>query len=78
MHTDPDGPALRKIAAQAGDRSCYAIAKRARVSQQTVQRIVRGTTTPSLPTLLRLATAYGVSVDELLDRPHAAPLSDAA
>lgn len=66
MCTGLDVPALRRIAAEAGDRSRYAIAKRAGVSQQTVMRLFAGTTAPSLATLYRLAVAYGVPVADLL------------
>lgn len=66
MCTGLDVPALLRIAAEHGDRSRYAIAKRAGVSQQTVMRLVAHHSAPSMLTLSRLASAYGVAVSELL------------
>lgn len=76
MRTGLDVPALKRIAAARGDRTCYAIAKRAGVSQQTVKRLLDGIAEPSMRTLCRLATAYAVSVADLLT--DSAAMSDAA
>lgn len=65
MCTGLNVPALLQIAASRGDHTRYAIAKRSGVSQQTMMRLVAGKT-PSMPTLYRLASAYGVAVAELL------------
>lgn len=68
MCTGLDVPALLQIAASRGDHTRYAIAKRSGVSQQTVMRLVAGKTAPSMSTLYRLASAYGVAVAALLIR----------
>ncbi|MGQ5579686.1 helix-turn-helix domain-containing protein [Streptomyces sp. ECR3.8] len=60
---------LREAAAARGDHSNYAIAKRTGLNQTTLSRICRGVAEPATKTLLTLSAAYGVSVDELIDRP---------
>ena len=77
MYTHLDVPALMRIAAGRGDRSCYAIAKRTGVSQPTVLRLVNGHTAPTMYTLSRIAWAYGVAVSALLTTDDA-PKSEAA
>jgi transcriptional regulator with XRE-family HTH domain len=59
---------LREAAAARGDHSNYAIAKRTGLNQTTLSRICRGVAKPAAQTLLTLATAYELSVDELIDR----------
>ena len=42
------------------------VARRARLSRSTVVNVENGVRSPSMPTLRRLARAFGVSLDELL------------
>ncbi|MCZ9352956.1 helix-turn-helix transcriptional regulator [Streptomyces mutabilis] len=60
---------LHEAAAARGDHSNYAIAKRTGLNQTTLSRICRGVAEPATKTLLRLAITYGLSIDELIDRP---------
>lgn len=41
------------------------------VAKDTISRIERGAMTPSLPLAMKLAEAYGVSLDALAGRDHA-------
>jgi transcriptional regulator with XRE-family HTH domain len=59
---------LHEAAAARGDHSNYAIAKRTGLNQTTLSRICRGIVKPAAQTLLTLATAYELSIDELIDR----------
>ncbi|WP_306186919.1 helix-turn-helix domain-containing protein [Streptomyces sp. MK5] len=59
---------LLRVASVHGDRSCYAIAKRTGIAESTLSRLRRGVAKPAAGTLLTLATTYGLSVDELIDR----------
>ncbi|WP_432170946.1 helix-turn-helix domain-containing protein [Streptomyces sp. 1222.5] len=59
---------LQEAAAARGDHSNYAIAKRTGLNQTTLSRICRGVAKPATETLLTLAAAYGLSIDELIDR----------
>ncbi|MDX3068161.1 helix-turn-helix transcriptional regulator [Streptomyces sp. ND04-05B] len=59
---------LHEAAAARGDHSNYAIAKRTGLNQTTLSRICRGIAKPAAETLLTLATAYGLSVDELIQK----------
>lgn len=59
---------LHEAAAARGDHSNYAIAKRTGLNQTTLSRICRGVAKPAAQTLLALAAAYGLSIDELVDR----------
>lgn len=59
---------LRSAAAAKGDHTSYAIWKRTGVAQSTLSRLKRGIARPAADTLLILSAAYGVSVDELIDR----------
>ncbi|WP_329471717.1 helix-turn-helix domain-containing protein [Streptomyces sp. NBC_01723] len=61
---------LRSAAAAQGDHSSYAISKRTGVAQSTLSRLRRGIAQPATATLLVLAAAYGVSVDELIEREN--------
>jgi len=69
---------LHEAAAARGDRSNYAIAKRTGLNQTTLSRICRGIAKPAAQTLLTLATTYGLSVDELIDRSIGSQVSDDA
>lgn len=59
---------LQEVAAARGDHSNYAIAKRTGLNQTTLSRICRGIAEPATKTLLTLAAAYGLSLDELVER----------
>ncbi|MEH0520536.1 helix-turn-helix transcriptional regulator [Streptomyces stelliscabiei] len=59
---------LRSAAAAKGDLTSYAIWKRTGVAQSTLSRLRRGVAKPAAETLLALSQAYGLSVDELIDR----------
>jgi len=61
---------LHEVAAARGDHSNYAIAKRTGLNQTTLSRICRGVAKPAAGTLLVLSSAYGVSVDELIEREN--------
>lgn len=66
MPTCLDVPKLRSIAAAHGDQTRYAIYRRTGLAESTVHRMIAGQTEPTLPTLRRIASAYGVSVTDLL------------
>ncbi|MFF2650358.1 helix-turn-helix domain-containing protein [Streptomyces sp. NPDC058045] len=59
---------LMEAAATRGDHTSYAIWKRTGVAQSTLSRLRRGIAKPAADTLLTLATAYELSVDDLIDR----------
>lgn len=59
---------LCSAAAAKGDHSSYAISKRTGVAQSTLSRLRRGIAKPAAGTLLALATTYGVSIDDLIER----------
>ncbi|MFJ1528194.1 helix-turn-helix domain-containing protein [Streptomyces mirabilis] len=61
---------LRDKAREVGDESNYAIAQRAGVPESTLSRLLTGRTTPSADTLVALSDAYGITVDDLLQRPE--------
>ncbi|MET9506885.1 helix-turn-helix transcriptional regulator [Streptomyces flavidovirens] len=61
------GARLAQAAAAKGDLSSYAIAKRTGLNQTTLSRNRRGMVQPAAKTLLILATAYGLSVDDLIE-----------
>jgi transcriptional regulator with XRE-family HTH domain len=69
---------LREAAAALGDLTNYAIAKRTGLNQTTLSRVCRGLVKPAAETLLVLATTYGLSVDELIDRDDDQAEGDAA
>jgi transcriptional regulator with XRE-family HTH domain len=52
----------------AGDLTHYAIAQRIGVRESTISRLVAGHTTPNLPTLGAIASAYGTTLDDLVTR----------
>lgn len=68
---------LRSAAAARGDHTSYAIFKRTGIAQSTLSRLRRGIARPAAETLLVLSSAYGLSVDELIER-HAPSSSDGA
>ncbi|RLL68167.1 helix-turn-helix transcriptional regulator [Streptomyces sp. Z26] len=58
---------LAEVAAAKGDHTSYAIAKRTGVAQSTLSRLRRGVASPATETLLALADAYEVTVEELVE-----------
>lgn len=60
------GETVKTKAAQAGDRTHAQIARRLSLRQSTVSRLLSGTTSPSLPTLLAIRAAYGIPLDDLV------------
>ncbi len=58
---------LREIAAEHGDRSAYAIAKRTGVNVSSAYRIHSGETQPDLINALRIANAYDLDIRTLMD-----------
>jgi transcriptional regulator with XRE-family HTH domain len=65
-------PALMGAAREAGDTSLYRIHKRTGITASILSRIARGANAPSLDTALRLAAAYGISVESLISESTAA------
>lgn len=58
---------LREIAAQYGDKTPYAIAKRTGVSISSAYRYVDGSAQPDLNSALRLAQAYDLDIRTVMD-----------
>jgi transcriptional regulator with XRE-family HTH domain len=58
------GKRVTSHAMQAGDRTHADIARKLRLTQSTVSRLLSGTTSPSLRTLLRIRHAYGIPLDD--------------
>ncbi|WCN06005.1 helix-turn-helix domain-containing protein [Streptomyces sp. M92] len=58
---------LRQIAAEHGDRTPYAIAKRTGVSISSAYRYVDGSAQPDLNSALRLAQAYDLDIRTVMD-----------
>lgn len=62
---------LREAAAAKGDASSYAIAKRTGLAESTLSRLNRGKSRPTTGSLLILAAAYDLTVDELVEHASA-------
>jgi transcriptional regulator with XRE-family HTH domain len=58
---------LRQVAAERGDLTSYAIAKRTGLSQDTIGRLRKGKARPSARSLLVLAKTYGLTVEDLVE-----------
>ncbi|MFD5002162.1 helix-turn-helix domain-containing protein [Streptomyces mutabilis] len=58
---------LRQIAAEHGDKTPYAIAKRTGVSISSAYRYVDGSAQPDLNSALRLAQAYDLDIRTVMD-----------
>lgn len=58
---------LREIAAQHGDTSPAVIARTTGIAESSVYRILSGASQPDLISALRIATAYGTTVEELME-----------
>lgn len=63
---------LGEVAAAKGDRSSYAIAKRTGLAESTLSRLRRGISSPTTSSLMALAAAYDVAVDDLIEVKAAA------
>jgi transcriptional regulator with XRE-family HTH domain len=59
---------LREIAAEHGDHTKYAIARRTGVNVSSAYRILDGQTQPDLISALRLAEAYDFDIRTVMDR----------
>ncbi|WP_327679552.1 helix-turn-helix domain-containing protein [Kitasatospora sp. NBC_00458] len=57
---------LMRLAAEKGDLTGYAIARRSGLAQSTVSRLRRGLVEPATTSLIALAQVYGATVDELV------------
>lgn len=58
---------LRQAAAAKGDHSGYAIAKRTGLAESTLSRLRRGLASPTTASLMTLATAYDLSIEDLVE-----------
>lgn len=63
--------ALLDAAANQGDRTGYAIARRTGIAESSIYRLIRGEAQPDLISALRLGEAYGITVEELMQRETA-------
>jgi len=63
---------FRALAADLGDDTTTAIARRTGIERSLLSRLLRGERQPRLDTAARAADAYNVSVDELINRGAAA------
>lgn len=67
---------LREAAAAKGDATSYAIAQRTGLAESTLSRLTRGISQPTTGSLLTLATAYGLTIDDLVE--HEGPVKEPA
>ncbi|MFF3060897.1 helix-turn-helix domain-containing protein [Streptomyces sp. NPDC057909] len=58
---------LRTAAAAKGDLSGYAISKRTGLAESTLSRLRRGLASPTTASLMALARAYDVPIDDLVE-----------
>lgn len=58
---------LKRAAAAKGDLSNYAIAKRTGLAESTLSRLNRGLASPTTASLMTLASAYDLSIDDLVE-----------
>ncbi|WP_328427813.1 helix-turn-helix domain-containing protein [Streptomyces sp. NBC_00443] len=66
--------ALREKARAAGDTEQREIARRTGIDEGALSRLLAGTRSPSLETVVALAAAYGGPIEDLLTRPDGTPL----
>lgn len=66
---------LREAAARIGDHSLYRISKRTGLNLGNLSKILKGEWSPSLDTALRLAAAYGLTVEQLVTAQEVEALS---
>lgn len=62
---------LLEIAAEHGDTNRAAIHRRTGIAESSVHRILSGQSQPDLNSALRIAEAYGVQVEDLMQRTGA-------
>jgi transcriptional regulator with XRE-family HTH domain len=65
---------LRKKAKAAGDTEQREIARRTGLDEGALSRLLAGTRSPSLETVVALAAAYGGPIEDLLTNPDGTPL----
>lgn len=58
---------LREAAAEKGDHSSYAVAKRTGLAESTLSRLHRGLAKPATGSLLILAATYGLAMEDLVE-----------
>ncbi|MFE5871589.1 helix-turn-helix domain-containing protein [Streptomyces roseifaciens] len=58
---------LRAVARETGDRTGYAIARRTKIAESSIYRILSGTAQPDLNSMLRISTTYGVPIETLME-----------
>lgn len=58
---------LREIAAQHGDVTRPAIARRTGIAESSIYRYIDGTSQPDLNSVLRIASAYRTTVEDLME-----------
>ncbi|MBT2505112.1 helix-turn-helix transcriptional regulator [Streptomyces sp. ISL-98] len=58
---------LKDAAARQGDTTRAAIFRRTGISESSVYRILSGESQPDLNSALRLAVAYGIAVEDLME-----------
>lgn len=66
--------ALRTKAREAGATSQREIARLSGVDEGALSRLLDGTRSPSLETVVALAAAFGGPIEDLLTRPDGSPL----
>ncbi|XVV39460.1 helix-turn-helix domain-containing protein [Streptomyces sp. CA-100214] len=66
--------ALREKAEAVGDTGQAEIARRSGIDPGALSRLLAGTRSPSLETVVALAAAYGGPIEDLLSRPDGTPL----
>lgn len=69
---------LARKAKDVGDTTHYAIALRTGVRESTISRLLSGQTVPTLSTLIAVADAYDMALDELVGRTRIVPTQRAA
>jgi transcriptional regulator with XRE-family HTH domain len=69
---------LRKAAAAHGDKSVRRIIAHSGLPRSVIQRNLGGYTEPSLGTLMRLASCYGVTVEDLVEEIEEEPTAVAS
>lgn len=69
-----NGPALRAKAEEVGDTEQRLIARRTGIDEGALSRLLAGSRSPSLETIVALAAAYGGPIEDLLTRLDGSPL----
>ncbi|MEU0991080.1 helix-turn-helix transcriptional regulator [Streptomyces sp. NPDC005953] len=63
---------LRSAAAAHGDITGYAMHRRTGIAESSIYRMLSGESQPDLTSALRLFSAYGVPVEELMEKTEGA------